>query len=63
MAHKPHLSFDVSSLASLSAEALRIEWRKQASGEPPLLRAPELLRRELAWRLDARVNGYIVPTP
>ncbi len=49
--------FDVTSLKGLNAEALRQAWRDQLSVEPPLLRAPELLRRELAARLQARSFG------
>jgi hypothetical protein len=62
MARKPPVEFDVSSLAERGAEVLREEWRKRIGGDPPPLRAPELLRRELAWRLEARIHGDIEPS-
>jgi hypothetical protein len=62
MSRKSRVAFDVSSLADLDAEALRAEWREQLGGDPPPLRAPELLRRELAWRLDASIHGDIEPS-
>lgn len=49
--------FDVAALEGLNASALRQAWRDQLGCEPPPLRAPELLRRELAARLQQRSYG------
>lgn len=48
---------DVESLASLNIDALRHGWRLHLCGPVPPLRAAELLRRELAWRLEAHTHG------
>lgn len=50
---------DVSMLTDLNTDALRAAWRTQLGSDPPPLRAPELLRRELAARLQAREFGGI----
>src|SRR5262245_20041049 len=49
--------FDVSSLDELGMDQLRARWRQCLGEAPPHLRAPELLRRELAWRLEAQIHG------
>ncbi len=51
--------FDVTTLEGLGASPLRQAWRNLLGGEPPPLRAPELLRRELAARIQAQLNGDI----
>lgn len=51
--------FDVRLLEDMSIAELRKAWMQQLAEPPPPLRAPELLRRELAWRLEARVYGDI----
>ena len=43
----------VEGLASLDLEALRTRWRELYGPAPPL-RSPGLLRRIIAWRLQAR---------
>jgi len=50
--------FDVNSLDEMNISELRRVWMRQLAEPLPPLRAPELLRRELAWRLDARIYGY-----
>lgn len=49
----------VRSLEALSLQDLREAWRQQGFGAPPKLRAPDLLRRCLAWRIQARAYGGI----
>jgi len=51
--------FDVNSLDEMNISELRRVWMRQLAEPLPPLRAPELLRRELAWRLDARIYGDI----
>lgn len=51
--------FDVSSLDKMNIAELRRAWMRQLAEPLPPLRAPELLRRELAWRLEARIYGDI----
>lgn len=53
--------FDIASLDDLNMDALRALWRAHLGGDPPPLRAPELLRRELAQRLQAKIYGDIDP--
>lgn len=62
MAHKPRPVTDVETLQSFGVEALREIWRAHLGESPPPLRAPELLRRELAWRLEAQKYGDINPS-
>lgn len=62
MAHKPRPAVDVEGLQHLGVEALRESWRAHLGEEPPPLRAPELLRRELAWRLEAQRYSDIDPS-
>ena len=47
---------EVRALAGLDLEGVRAEWRKRL-GEPPKLRSVDLLRRNLAWRMQAAVFG------
>lgn len=51
----------VRSLEGLSLQDLREAWRRQGFGAPPKLRAPDLLRRCLAWRIQTRAYGGISP--
>ena len=44
-----------SPLAAMNLEGLRLEWRR-LYGEPPALRSTAMLRRLIAWRLDASDN-------
>ena len=58
MSHEPMSQpIDVADLAKLSIDSLRGIWRAQLETAPPASRAPEFVRRELAWRLEARVHG------
>lgn len=50
------LAEEVRALAALDLEGLRTEWRRRW-GPPPKLRSPELLRRLLAWRIQAAALG------
>jgi hypothetical protein len=59
MARDKPIAFDVAGLTSLDMKALRDLWRAHIGGDPPPVRAPEILRRELAWRLQARIHGDI----
>lgn len=47
---------EVRALEALGLEGLRAEWRRRY-GQPPLLRSPDLLRRNLAWRIQADAFG------
>ncbi|MCC6787764.1 MAG: DUF2924 domain-containing protein [Hyphomonadaceae bacterium] len=51
--------FDVRALDDMNIAQLRRAWMQQLAEPLPPLRAPELLRRELAWRLEARIYGDI----
>lgn len=46
----------VRSLEGMGLEALRDEWRRRY-GPPPSLRSADLLRRNLAWRIQADAFG------
>jgi len=48
----------VRALAALDLEGLRAEWRRRY-GPPPTLRSHDLLRRNLAWRIQADAYGGI----
>ena len=50
------LEDDVRALEALGLEALRAEWRRRYSA-PPGLRSVDLLRRLLAWRIQADAYG------
>lgn len=43
-------------LEAMGLEELRAQWRRMI-GPPPSVRSPDLLRRILAWRLQAEVFG------
>lgn len=47
---------EVDALNGLDLEGLRAAWRTRY-GAPPKLRAVELLRQMLAWRMQAQVQG------
>ena len=51
---------EVRALAGLDLESLRREWRARY-GEPPKLRSADLLRRNLAWRIQAAAFGGLDP--
>lgn len=46
----------VAALESMSLAQLRAEWERRY-GDPPRHRAADLLRRVLAWRIQADVHG------
>ncbi|RYG88395.1 MAG: DUF2924 domain-containing protein [Alphaproteobacteria bacterium] len=50
------VEWDVARLIPLDLEGLREVWR-QRYGDPPRLRSPQLLRLNLAWRLQADAFG------
>lgn len=50
------VSADVAALEALDLEGLRAEWRRRL-GPPPKLRSTELLRLQLAWRIQAAAFG------
>lgn len=47
---------DVARLMPLGLEGLRDVWRERY-GDPPKLRSPQLLRLDLAWRIQANAFG------
>jgi len=47
---------DVTALSAMSLAELRTEWQRRY-GPPPRHRAAELLRRVLAWSIQADVHG------
>jgi Protein of unknown function (DUF2924) len=49
------------SLESLSLQELREAWRRHGFGAPPALRAPDLVRRSLAWLIQTRAYGGVSP--
>jgi hypothetical protein len=51
---------DVRALERLDLEGLRAEWRRRY-GVTPTLRSHELLRRNLAWRIQADAYGGLSP--
>lgn len=59
MPRKQASAFDIATLNHANADVLREIWHAELGESPPSLRAPELLRRELAWRLEARVQGDV----
>lgn len=50
------LDDEVRALQAMSLEPLRAAWRARY-GAPPLLRSVDLLRRLLAWRIQADAHG------
>ena len=52
---------EVRTMERLDLEGLRAEWRRRGYGQTPKLRSPELLRRMLAWRIQAAVFGGLDP--
>jgi hypothetical protein len=55
MSHEA-ITEEVQALERLDLEGLRDEWRRRC-GPPPSLRSPDLLRRMLAWRIQAEAFG------
>lgn len=55
-ARREKLSRELAALAGMSLAELRIFWVERF-GAPPTHRAPELLRRVLAWRIQAEAFG------
>ena len=53
---RQQLRSDVAALAEMSLAELRDEWGRRY-GAPPHHRSPDLLRRLLAWRIQADVLG------
>ena len=51
---------EMAALERLDLDGLRSVWRNRY-GPPPRLRSPELLRLQLAWRLQAEVLGGLDP--
>jgi len=51
---------EVRGLQALNLEALRTQWRRRY-GPPPRLRSADLLRRLLAWRIQAEALGGLSP--
>lgn len=47
---------EVRALGAVDLEGLRAEWRRRW-GPAPKLRSPELLRRMMAWRIQAALHG------
>jgi hypothetical protein len=54
--HKKQAAAEVVSLINLPLADLRTEWQRRY-GPPPKHRATDLLRRVLAWRIQAEVFG------
>ncbi|HXQ11318.1 MAG TPA: DUF2924 domain-containing protein [Caulobacteraceae bacterium] len=51
---------EVQALECLDLEGLRAEWRRRY-GVTPALRSHDLLRRNLAWRIQADAYGGLAP--
>ena len=56
-----HTAKAVAALQAMSLHELRAEWQRRY-GEPPRHRAADLLRRVLAWRIQADVHGGLDAT-
>jgi hypothetical protein len=54
------ITAEVQALDRLDLEALRAEWRRRY-GPPSRLRSAELLRRMLAWKIQADAFGDLTP--
>jgi len=50
------VSHDITAIATMSLAELRAEWERRY-GAPPRHRAGDLIRRVLAWRIQADVHG------
>lgn len=55
-----HIESRVRALEHMNLEGLRCVWRSEW-GVPPKLRSATLLRQIIAWRLQAAVEGGLVP--
>src|SRR5580692_11520211 len=51
------LAAEVRALEALNIDGLRAEWRRRFKAPPPALRAPDLMRRFLADRIQAEARG------
>lgn len=49
------------SLGSMSLEDLRTEWRVRFQGEAPAIQSRDVLRRLIAWRVQAALHGGFAP--
>lgn len=56
MANRDKVSHEVAALADMSLAELRLFWAERF-GAPPTHRAPGMLRRVLAWRIQADAYG------
>ena len=56
MSLEAEITAQVRALEALGLEGLREEWRRRF-GPPPALRAVDLLRRNLAWRIQVEAFG------
>lgn len=55
-ASRKDISEQVAGLSAMGLSELRVEWEERY-GAPPKHRAPDLLRRVLAWRIQADAFG------
>ena len=55
-ASRKDISEQVAGLSTMGLAELRVEWEERF-GAPPKHRAPDLLRRVLAWRIQADAYG------
>jgi len=57
-----HTTSGIAALIEMSLAELRVEWQRRY-GPPPRHRAADLLRRVLAWRIQADIHrGFDAPT-
>lgn len=61
MAKHHALATQIAALDQLNIAELRAFWRDHLKGDLPKLRGPDLLRHEIAWRLQAQLYGDIEP--
>ncbi len=59
--YDPAVEAELTRLPGLDLHGLRDAWPARW-GRPPRLRSPDLLRRMLAWRLQAETYGGWTPT-
>ena len=52
---------EVRALERLDLEGLRAEWRRRLRSHRPALRSHDLLRRNLAWQIQADAYGGLAP--